>query len=139
MLIMRMLYICFLLVLFHIAFGYIRWFGIDVVIHFEPKYHFSQHAGLIRRQFHKKHWGMTWFAIVSFWMHRNEIIFKGGKLHFENVFELIRPRIWIQCKAAGQGGKILFMDWYINHICCLESFWYEGIIIIYYILNMRVL
>lgn len=81
-----------------------------------------QHDGLFFGRGYNKIWKMLWFGIIwSLWTHRNEIIFKDGKLDLHKVLELIKIRVWLWCKSLLGNECFSFLDWCLHPLYCLET------------------
>lgn len=100
-----------------------NWLGSVAVLPFDLREHFNQHVGLAINRTSKKHWRLLWFSIIwSFWLHRNDIVFNGGRIGFDKVFDIIKINNWSWCSATGQGDSFTLVDWCLNPIWCLQYF-----------------
>ena len=98
------------------------WFGLKIALPNKPCAHFMQHKNALKKRDKKGVWNIMRFATVwNIWIWRNKVVFNGGQVNTESVFESIQLRSWHWIKAYAKGCYFSFSDWLRAPSLCLEQ------------------
>lgn len=97
------------------------WLGLQRVLPDTCRNHFLQHDFLGLNTKQNEVFRVIWLAVIwSLWIHRNNIIFRGGGLHEGEVLEAALLRAWHWISGRVKGSSFSVYDWLSNPIVCIK-------------------
>jgi len=89
--------------------------------HREPKKHFDNFKLSGVKESVNHIWGCVWIAVVGeLWKHRNEMIFKGGRIDHNEIFTLVQLKVWSWVRSKAREIYFSFSDWCLEPLVCIK-------------------
>jgi len=99
-----------------------RWVGNVAVRHNAITIHFQSFHLVSQSQRANRTWKGIWVAIVSkIWRHRNNVVFKGGVVDYEEIFCSTQLKGWLWLKYKVTGTSFSYSDWHFSPVSCIQS------------------
>jgi len=66
-------------------------------------------------------WRAIWVGVVSeIWKHRNNVIFKKGKVDVSEVFAMIQVNVWSCIYSKTRGSLFSYSNWCLDLLACMR-------------------
>ncbi|KAG4929898.1 hypothetical protein AAZX31_17G084200 [Glycine max] len=67
--------------------------------------------------------GITWFAVIwSLWLQRNSLLFRGGSMDMEQVWEMVKVRSWAWLHSKTKNFHYSMFDWWEQWMLCIKDY-----------------